>query len=98
AGQPFAVTVAAVDVFGQAAAGYAGTVTFSTTDQGKGVVLPADYTFTADDGGAHTFTDTGRGETHLVTQGGPDLTSDDLDGGFGAIVSVTVEAGARQKK
>src|SRR5262249_24430050 len=90
AGQPFAVTVAAVDVFGQAAAGYSGTVTFSTTDQDKAVVLPADYTFTADDGGVHTFTDTGRGEITLVTPGDQTLAVSDFDGGFGATVNVMV--------
>src|SRR6516225_9910981 len=51
AGMPFDVTVTAVDPFGQVAVGYTGTVTFSTSDSDPGVVLPADYTFTADDGG-----------------------------------------------
>jgi hypothetical protein len=32
-------------------------------------VLPADYTFTLDDGGSHTLTDTGLGETTLITPG-----------------------------
>jgi uncharacterized membrane protein len=40
---------------GQVAAGYTGTVTFSTSDPYPGV-LPADYTFTPDDQGTHTFT------------------------------------------
>jgi hypothetical protein len=69
AAMPFDLIVTAVDPFGQLAAGYAGTVMFSTSDQSPGVVLPADYTFTAADGGAHTFTDTGLGETTLVTPG-----------------------------
>src|SRR6202011_1376752 len=47
AGTPFDVTVQAVDVFGQVAFGYTGTVTFSVTDTDPAVVLPLDYTFTA---------------------------------------------------
>jgi predicted outer membrane repeat protein len=78
AGVPFDVTVMAVDPFGQLAAGYAGTVTFGTTDPDPGVVLPADYTFTVDDGGMHTFTDTGLSETTLVTPGRQTLTVADL--------------------
>src|SRR5207249_3037491 len=55
--QPFNVTVTLVDQFGNVATGYRGTVYFSSTDLlamqlGK---LPADYTFTAGDGGTHTF-------------------------------------------
>jgi hypothetical protein len=77
AGVPFDVTVTAVDPFGQVAVGYSGTVTFSTTDPDPGVVLPADYTFTLDDGGSHTFTDTGLGETTLRTPGDQTLTATD---------------------
>jgi hypothetical protein len=62
AGAPFDVTVTAVDPLGQVAVGYPGTLTFATTDPDPGAVLPADYSFTADDGGVHTFTNTGRGE------------------------------------
>jgi hypothetical protein len=69
AGVPFDVTVTAVDPFGQVAVGYSGTVTFSTSDPRRRVVLPTDYTFTLDDGGVHPFTDTGRGETTLRTHG-----------------------------
>ncbi len=69
AGVPFDVTVTAVDPFGQVAVGYAGTVSFRTTDPDPRVVLPADYTFTNGDAGMHTFTNTGLGETTLVTRG-----------------------------
>jgi WD40 repeat protein len=78
AGVPFDVTVTAVDPFGQVAVGYTGTVTFSTTDPDPGVVLPADYNFTADNGGVHTFTDTGHGETTLITPGDQVLTVTDM--------------------
>jgi plasmid stability protein len=69
AGVPFDVTVTAVDSFGQVVVGHSGTVTFSTTDPDPGVVLPTDYSFTADDTGLQTFTDTGLGETTLRTPG-----------------------------
>jgi photosystem II stability/assembly factor-like uncharacterized protein len=53
AGQPFAVTVTVLDAFGNANEGYRGTVRFSSTD--GLATLPANYTFTAADAGAHTF-------------------------------------------
>jgi hypothetical protein len=74
---PFDVTVTAVDPFNQLAVGYTSTVTFSTSDPDSGVVLPADYTFTLADGGVHTFTDTGLGETTLVTAGAQTITATD---------------------
>jgi hypothetical protein len=90
AGMPFDLTVTAVDIFGQVAAGYTGTVTFSTTDPDPGVVLPADYSFTLTDGGVHTFTDTGLGETTLRTRGRQTITA--ADTGDGSILgSVTVK-------
>jgi hypothetical protein len=91
AGVPFDVTVTAVDPFGQLAVGYTGTVTFGTTDPDPGVVLPADYPFTPGDGGAHTFTDTGAGETTLVTPGEQTLTvTDTADGTTTGTATVTV--------
>jgi hypothetical protein len=73
---------------------YTGTVTFSTSDQDPGVVLPADYTFTADDAGVHTFTDTGLGETTLITPGDQTLTvTDTADDSIvgNATITVTTE-------
>jgi hypothetical protein len=55
-GSPFDITVAAEDAYGHIVTGYTGTVLFSTTDTGLGVILPSGYTFTADDQGIHTFT------------------------------------------
>jgi hypothetical protein len=89
AGTPFDVTVTAVDPFGQLALGYTGTVTFSTTDPDPGVVLPADYAFTAADGATHVFTDTGRGETTLLTRGHQTITATDTSDGS-ILASVTV--------
>jgi hypothetical protein len=92
AGMPFDVTVTAVDPFGQVAVGYAGTVTFSTSDPDPNVVLPADYTFTLADAGVHTFTDTGLGETTLLTHGDQTLTvSDTADGSLVGIATLKVK-------
>jgi hypothetical protein len=56
AGTPFSATVIALDAFGNTVVGFVGQVHFSTDDLGSGVVLPADYEFTLDDAGGHTFT------------------------------------------
>src|SRR5262249_36038636 len=55
AGMPFDVTVSAVDPQGNTVMTYTGTIHFSTSDTGTGVMLPADYTFTGADNGVHTF-------------------------------------------
>ena len=57
ANKPFNATVTLKDRYGNVATGYRGTVYFATSDLvalelGK---MPADYTFTAADGGIHTF-------------------------------------------
>ena len=54
AGVAHSFTVTARDAFGNVATGYAGTVTFSSSDPIAS--LPANYTFTAADAGVHTFT------------------------------------------
>ncbi len=56
AGVAQSFTVVVNDPFGNFATNYAGTVTFSSSDVQAG--LPASYTFTAADGGVHTFTAT----------------------------------------
>jgi subtilisin-like proprotein convertase family protein len=53
AGQAGSFTVTARDANGNVATGYTGTVHFASSDPQAG--LPADYTFTAADGGSHTF-------------------------------------------
>ncbi len=53
AGGSIQVTVAALDIYGNAASGYTGTVHFSSSDPQAG--LPADSTFTSNDRGAHVF-------------------------------------------
>ena len=47
------ITVAAKDQAGNIAAGYRGTVHFSSTD--SAAILPADYAFTEADAGVHSF-------------------------------------------
>ncbi len=54
AGAPLAVTVTLLDRNNNQAFGYTGTVHFTSSDGRAG--LPADYTFTAADGGQHVFT------------------------------------------
>jgi sugar lactone lactonase YvrE len=54
AGTPFDLTVTALDQSGNIDTNYQGTVTFTSSDPYFGAV-PADYTFTADDHGTHTF-------------------------------------------
>jgi hypothetical protein len=72
-GAPFSVTVSAEDQFNNLATTYRGTVHFTATDLGAGVVLPADYTFTAGDNGTHTFTNL----VTLVTAGPQTVTATD---------------------
>ncbi len=68
-GVPFGFTVTVEDPYGNPITGYAGTVTFSSSD--PEAQLPGDYTFTAADMGTHTFTAT------LFTPGDQTLTVSD---------------------
>jgi hypothetical protein len=88
AGAPFGLVVTAVDAFGQTAVGYTGTVTFATSDTHAGVVLPADYPFTAADAGRHTFA----GATTLVSAGSQTVTA--TDGSLTGFATVTVNPAA----
>jgi hypothetical protein len=85
AGVPLTVTVTAEDPFGQPAVGYRGTVTFLTTDDSAAV--PADYAFTAADGGSHTFaggvTFSQEGQQYLEVS---DVASADLSATVGVLV------------
>ena len=64
-GQAFVMTITAVDASNVAVPGYRGAVHFASTD--ANAALPADYTFTAADSGAHTFSNVA-----LNTVGAPD--------------------------
>ena len=85
-GSSFDVTVSALDPFGDIDANYQGTVTFSTSDTDPGIVLPADYTFTAADAGVHTFS----GGVTLITSGDQIITATDTASGITRTVTVTV--------
>ena len=83
--QPFDLTVTAYDPYGNVATGYTGTVTFSTSDGNPNAVMPADYNYTAADGGVHTWS----GGVSLHSQGDqwimvtdtsdPSITSGEFD-------------------
>jgi predicted outer membrane repeat protein len=53
AGEPFAVTVTALDFYGNTASTFVGSVRFTSTDLDG--VLPHVYKFTSADGGVHSF-------------------------------------------
>jgi hypothetical protein len=90
AGMPFDITVAALDAYNHVAGGYAGTVKITTSDPGEGIFLPPDYTFTANDGGIHTFPN---GVT-LVTPGDQTVTATDTkDDSITGNATVTVTDG-----
>ncbi len=69
AGESNVVTVTAVDAYGNVATGYTGTLAFTSADDRA--ILPGDYTFTADDAGAHSFSVT------LDTAGAQSITAQD---------------------
>jgi streptogramin lyase len=85
AGTPFDVTVVAQDAFNNTVTGYTGTVHFSNADP-FGATLPADYTFTAADGGVHTFA----GGATLYTAGTWDITATDTTSGITGAAHVNV--------
>ncbi len=72
-GVAFTVTVTAQDPYLNVTPGYAGTVTFSSSDNATSVVLPVPYLFSAADNGAHEYTN---GVT-LITAGSQTLAIGD---------------------
>ena len=88
-GRAFDGTVAALDPYGNFATNYRSTVTFATSDPDPGVVLPADYTFTADDQGVHTFA----GGFVLLTEGDHTITATDTAHGVSGSATVAVGSG-----
>jgi hypothetical protein len=75
--QGFAVT--AKDPYGNVATGYTGTVHFASSD--AAATLPANYTFTSNDQGAHAFNVT------FMTAGSQSVTVSDASAGFSATKS-----------
>jgi hypothetical protein len=61
-------------------------VTFSTSDIDPGIVLPADYTFTAADNGVHTFS----GGLTLITPGNQTITATEKASGIARTATVSV--------
>jgi hypothetical protein len=86
AGVPFDLVVTIQDQYGNSVTGYTGTVTFSTDDPDPGAVLPADYTFTADDAGSHTFS----GGVMLYTDGSQITATDTVMGTLSGSIIVTL--------
>jgi hypothetical protein len=83
-GAYFSVTLAVYDAYGNVATGYTGTVHFSSSD--STATLPANYTFTASDGGVHTF-----GNLVLRKKGTQTLkAADTLSSALTATDSITV--------
>jgi fibronectin type 3 domain-containing protein len=71
-GTAFTITVSARDANNNQLLGYRGTVHFTSSDTGSGLVLPADYAFTSSDRGSHNFSVT------LVTIGSQTITARDI--------------------
>jgi hypothetical protein len=69
-GEPFDLTVIALDSWGHTASTYTGTVHFTSSD--PDAALPDDYTFAADDGGQQTFS------VQLQTAGTQTITAYDV--------------------
>lgn len=74
ANKPFSGTLRIMNQYGGLYKSYAGTVAFSSTDAGAGVVLPNHYTFTSGDAGMHVFGDAFK----LVTLGQRTVTVKDV--------------------
>src|SRR5262249_47955610 len=86
AGTPFDITVTALDPYGNTAVNYQGTVTFSASDTDPSIVLPADYTFTTNDGAVHTFS----GGVTLNTPGDETITVTDTASGITRTATVII--------
>jgi hypothetical protein len=84
AGSPTKVTVEALDASGFLVAGYAGTVTLTSSDMAA--VLPASYTFTSADQGFHTF------QVTFNTTGSQKVTAADKNGVTGSATTTVLAA------
>ncbi len=88
AGTPFAVTVIAVDPYGNIDTNFLSVMSFGVTDPDPGVVLPADYAVQPGDQGMATFDG-----LVLVTPGDQTLTVTDPASGITGSVTITVLPG-----
>jgi hypothetical protein len=89
-GSALSITVTALDVNNNVPANYVGTVHFTTTDLGTGVVVPVNYTFVTGDHGAHTFT----GGVAFVTIGNQSITATDTSTSITGSATVNVLSNA----
>ncbi len=80
------ITVTAKDTYNNTATGYAGTITFSSSD--SQAIVPSNYTFGGGDAGAHTF----NGGVTLKSSGSQTVTANDTITGSitGTTGSITV--------
>jgi hypothetical protein len=87
AGEPFSVTVTALDNNNQVVTSYQGTVSFTSNDSKAS--LPGNYAFTASDSGVHTFVNVllGTAGTRTIT------ATDTANNGITGSANVTVTAG-----
>ena len=89
-GKSFLVTLTAEDAYGNVVVGYRGKVHLSSGDPKAG--LPSDYTFGANDNGAHTFSvtlNTLGVQALMVT----DTANNTIRGSIGVNVTVPVSGG-----
>jgi hypothetical protein len=75
AGTAFSITVRAVDPLGQTAVGYAGAVHFTASNGAM-----ANYTFSAADGGQHTFSNLPLRQAGMLTVTGTDTAAASITG------------------
>ena len=87
-GKPFTFTISAQDASGNLITDYTGTVHFAALAADTRAVLPADYTFTAADGGFHTFTATLFLPTSIKAS--PFLSAQDAAAGVTTVTPVIV--------
>jgi hypothetical protein len=88
AGAAAALTLTALDRFGNVATDYAGTVHFASSD--AAALLPGDYTFTPGDQGVHNFA-----ESVILKSAGPQTVTaaDSATAGIAGTAAVAVSAG-----
>ena len=93
AGSTHSFTVTALDAYGNIATGYTGTIGFTTSDTKASV--PADYTFTAADKGAHAFSNTLKPGLRLNTVGSQWVrATDKKTSSITGVLTVSVKQGA----
>jgi sugar lactone lactonase YvrE len=88
-GTPFDVILTALDPYANVDMNYAGTVTWTSSDTDRGVLLPADYTFQPTDNGMVTFP----GGVMLITLGNQTLTATDTVSGITGSATITIGPG-----